>query len=229
MKILDRIKIAITALITLEVAKSQEEIGVLLGYSNKSSFSNLLHGRVNYPRDFIDRLCNLDQRLNRDWVANERGSILINSEKNIEYYNSKPSQDFDITPKKVIPWVSLQTISKLSEKKLINLNSKKTYIIPEFDDADFITTIEESSMLPKYKEGDLVACKFIDVENKIQKGNVYIFHHKSKGVLIKRLFPLDEAQKLECRSDNTTKYPPFIINIKNILTLTAIVGVIRLE
>lgn len=53
----DRVKLAVKTLISLGVAKNQEEIGKLMGYSNKSSFSQVLNGIVPLPDKFIDKLC----------------------------------------------------------------------------------------------------------------------------------------------------------------------------
>ncbi len=71
----DRVKLAVKTLISLGVAKNQEEIGKLMGYSNKSSFSQVLNGIVPLPDKFIDKLCRLDKRLRRDWIVNEFGHI----------------------------------------------------------------------------------------------------------------------------------------------------------
>lgn len=48
MTINERIKLAIKWLIGQRVADNQEEVGKLLGYSNKSSFSQVIMGKCHY-------------------------------------------------------------------------------------------------------------------------------------------------------------------------------------
>ncbi|PDS21900.1 helix-turn-helix domain-containing protein [Flavobacterium branchiophilum] len=83
---LERIKLAVKTLVSLGVAKNQEELGKLMGYSNKSSFSQVLNGIVPMPDNFIDRLCKLDKRLRRAWIVNEFGHILIKKEDSKQVY-----------------------------------------------------------------------------------------------------------------------------------------------
>ena len=64
MTVHDRVKLVVKWLIGTGVAKNQESIGRLLGYSNKSSFSQILNNKVPLPNDFIDRLCILNRNIN---------------------------------------------------------------------------------------------------------------------------------------------------------------------
>ena len=57
MTIHDRLKLVIKWLIGTGVATNQEAIGRLMGYTNKSSFSQILNDKVPIPGDFISRLC----------------------------------------------------------------------------------------------------------------------------------------------------------------------------
>lgn len=86
MEQLDRLKLAVKTLISLGVAKNQAEIGKLMGYTNKSSFSKILNGLVPIPDKFIEKLCKLDRRIRQAWVANEIGHILIRKEDSKQVY-----------------------------------------------------------------------------------------------------------------------------------------------
>lgn len=76
MNIHDRIKLVIKWLIGTGVSNNQENIGRLLGYTNKSSFSQVLNNKVPIPEDFINKLCRLDPKINKIWIENEVGSML---------------------------------------------------------------------------------------------------------------------------------------------------------
>lgn len=74
-----RIKQTIKWLIGNGIAKNQETLGILLGYSNKSSFSQIINGHTDLPNNFINKLTQLDSRLNFVWLKDGSGSMLINS------------------------------------------------------------------------------------------------------------------------------------------------------
>ena len=90
----ERIKKAIKWLIGTGIAKNQEGIGVLMGYSNKSAFSQVVNTPNKRPEDFITRLCNLNNNLNKDWLLTEKGSMLKTTDQPISQGGE------DVTPTK---------------------------------------------------------------------------------------------------------------------------------
>ena len=76
MNVYQRIKVVVKWLIGNGVAGSQKEIGILLGYKNESSFSQVLNNKVALPIDFIDRLSNLSPLLNKSWILDGEGTML---------------------------------------------------------------------------------------------------------------------------------------------------------
>ena len=140
MEVLDRIKIAVKALISLGLAKNQEEIGSLLGYTSKSAFSQVLNGKVSLPNDFIDRLCKLDKRLVKMWIVNEEGSVLRSKKESKQVYiennlaiNSDITQASSIADEKDLYIIELQKHKiKSLEKELLDqkqeIEHQKRYI-----------------------------------------------------------------------------------------------------
>lgn len=90
----ERIKKAIKWLIGTGIAKNQEGIGVLMGYSNKSAFSQVVNTPNKRPEDFITRLCNLNNNLNKDWLLTEKGSMLKTTDQPVSQGGE------DVTPPK---------------------------------------------------------------------------------------------------------------------------------
>ena len=90
----ERIKKAIKWLIGTGIAKNQEGIGVLMGYSNKSAFSQVVNTPNKRPEDFITRLCNLNNNLNKDWLLTEKGSMLKTTDQPVSQGGE------DVTPTK---------------------------------------------------------------------------------------------------------------------------------
>ena len=103
----ERIKKAIKWLIGSGIAKTQEGIGLLMGYSNKSAFSQVVNNPDKRPEDFVVRLCNLNNALNKNWLLTGEGSML----KNTDHPVSQGGED-----------------ATLSEADLNNSNTMKKYL-----------------------------------------------------------------------------------------------------
>lgn len=111
MTVHDRIKLAVKWLIGTGVANNQEAIGRLMGYSNKSSFSQILNNKVSIPADFIDRLCELNENINKVWIESEKGNMLRTDTALAPSDSTVVSKEF---PQSDI--VILRLIDKLDEK-----------------------------------------------------------------------------------------------------------------
>lgn len=103
----ERIKKAIKWLIGSGIAKTQEGIGLLMGYSNKSAFSQVVNNPDKRPEDFVVRLCNLNNALNKNWLLTGEGSMLKNTDQPV----SQEGED-----------------ATLSEADLNNSNTMKKYL-----------------------------------------------------------------------------------------------------
>lgn len=90
MDIHTRIKLVIKWLIGIGIADTQEAIGKILGYSNKSSFSQILNKKVPIPNNFIEKLCSLNPSLNKQWIAYEEGDMLITTTEQSDSNNKEP-------------------------------------------------------------------------------------------------------------------------------------------
>ena len=71
---LQRIRKVINWLIFSEYAQSEKEIAEKLGYS-KSSFSQIINGKVPLSKRFIQKLCSVDENINYNWILTGRGDI----------------------------------------------------------------------------------------------------------------------------------------------------------
>lgn len=82
-----RIKKVINWLIYQEVVENERELSEKLGYT-KSSFSQIVNGRVPLSAKFVKKLCSLDENINEVWV--------LNGEKQM-FKNNLNSENTDIT------------------------------------------------------------------------------------------------------------------------------------
>lgn len=78
MEKIDRYKQLIRHLIRLGLASSQKEVGSLLGYTNESTFSQIINGKVTTPKKFYNKFLDLEPKLNVAWLETGEGDMLIN-------------------------------------------------------------------------------------------------------------------------------------------------------
>lgn len=78
-----RIKKAINWLIFQGVAESEKELADLLGYT-KSSFSQIVNGKVPLSEKFVKRLCGLDENINEVWILTGEEDMFKNSPNGLQ-------------------------------------------------------------------------------------------------------------------------------------------------
>ncbi len=93
--------------------------------------------------------------------------------------------------------------------------------------AEFLIRISGNSMQPNYHHGDLIACRRIKDMAFFQWGKVYLLDSE-QGAMLKRVFPAQDQEMIECRSDNPD-YPPFLLQKESIRSLSVVVALIREE
>ena len=76
---IQRVRKVINWYIFQEYGKNDAEIAAKLGYT-KSSFSQILGGKVPISQNFIDKLCSLDSNINKVWLSGE-GEMFRNYQK----------------------------------------------------------------------------------------------------------------------------------------------------
>ena len=80
---LKRIKKVINWLIYKEIGESEKEIAERLGYT-KSSFSQIVNGKVPLSDKFISKMCSLDENINLVWVQSGEGEMFLEHNLNGE-------------------------------------------------------------------------------------------------------------------------------------------------
>jgi phage repressor protein C with HTH and peptisase S24 domain len=133
-------------------------------------------------------------------------SLIYEDEQNKEF-QAKPSE-------KGIPLIPLDAIAGFnnSESTSVMEYECERYVIPNFQGAEFLIQVKGSSMYPKYSSGDIVACKKLPLDTFFQWNKVYVLDTE-QGVLIKRIKPADNKDRIICISDNE-KYDPFELHKK---------------
>ena len=76
-----RIRKTINGLIFQEVAENERALANLMGYT-KSSFSQLVNGKVPLSEKFVKKLCSLDPNINEVWIMTGEGNLLNSDNPN---------------------------------------------------------------------------------------------------------------------------------------------------
>ena len=220
---LQRLKKVVKWLIFSGFGENEKELAEILGYT-KSSFSQILNGKVPLSDKFLDKLCSLDSNINKVWIMENKGEMLKSN-------NNSPAVTEPQLPSGVpmLPFDAFAGIG--TDVEGVNLDTiEERYVVPLFDGMkmDFMISVRGSSMYPKYNSGDVVACRMVQELLFVQWNKVYVLDTISQGVIIKRLKKSDKEGFVICKSDNE-KYEPFEIPLSDIRTIALVVGVIRLE
>jgi len=220
---LQRLKKVVKWLIFSGFGENEKELAELLGYT-KSSFSQILNGKVPLSDKFLDKICSLDNNINKVWILENKGEMLKSS-------NNTPAVAEPQIPSGVpmLPFDAFAGIG--TDVEGVSLDTiEERYVVPLFDGMkmDFMISVRGSSMYPKYNSGDVVACRMVQELLFVQWNKVYVLDTISQGVIIKRLKKSDKEGFVICKSDNE-QYEPFEIPMSDIRTIALVVGVIRLE
>ena len=220
---LQRLKKVVKWLIFSGFGENEKELAELLGYT-KSSFSQILNGKVPLSDKFLDKICSLDNNINKVWILENKGEMLKSS-------NNTPAVAEPQLPSG-IPMLPFDAFAGIgTDVEGVNLDTiEERYVVPLFDGMkmDFMISVRGSSMYPKYNSGDVVACRMVQELLFVQWNKVYVLDTISQGVIIKRLKKSDKEGFVICKSDNE-QYEPFEIPMSDIRTIALVVGVIRLE
>lgn len=144
---------------------------------------------------------------------------------------NRESTKSEINRQSRIPLVALTSVHSFQNPSFtIEKNTViAQYVIPLFQDkqVDFMIEIKGTAMHPKFKSGDVLACRIIRDPKFIQWNRIYVLATKGQGILIKRLQRGSEGH-FKMISDNKN-FHPFEVPISEITSFAIIVGSIRLE
>lgn len=132
-----------------------------------------------------------------------------------------------------LPLIPLDAVAGLpgNDNDGVCLDDCERYTIPEFSEkgAQYLIRVSGTSMLPKYNNGDILACRKIDEITFFQWGKVYVMDTR-QGALVKKVFPdNNNPDNILLVSENKEDFPPFTLPKSEIRSISIVVGVIGVE
>lgn len=226
MAVYERIKKVVKWLVGIGIAQNQEGIGKLLGYNNKSSFSQVLNGKVPLPNDFIHRLGLLDKNINTVWIEKGEGEMLNppRMESNAvvkDITDSSPTKAPLIGQYAYAGYLSGFADNEYLEAQPIYVASKR------YSGGNYVAfEIRGDSMDDNTRRaichGDVVLAKELKKDywkSKLHIPKVFVIVHREEGITCKEVIEHNvETGDIVCHSWNST-HRDFTLNLKDVMQL----------
>lgn len=206
-EIYDRVQKALDTILKSDAKLTKASLAKELGWS-ATKFSELLGGRMKPGLDLISNLVS-ERKVSPDWILTGDGGMFEGQ-------------------KSGVPLIPLEAVAGNGTFAYDDLPIEDYYNVTEFRSADFLIRVSGDSMTPKYKSGDIVACRAV-VERKFWQWHViYVIATRNQGVLIKRVEESTTPGCVTCVSENPA-YRPFQVPLDEIVSVALVMGAIVLE
>lgn len=154
-------------------------------------------------------------------VPKEKKELELPSSDEFEYVNNDNEGR--------IPIVHELSFATIDPDEPSTIQADEHYYIKEFRNADFMMRVTGDSMYPKYKPGDLIACRNIRYTNFYQWGKPYALLTCHQGIIIGRVYEHHQYKIfIRVKSDNPS-YPEWEIPIDEVARAAIIIGSVSLD
>lgn len=169
--------------------KTQRDFAALLGI-NEKGFSAAMNGNEKYLTD------SLINKVSKFYEENVEKGLTPQSAKTLP----------------VIPTEAMAgTLGEFADS--VNAYDCERMISP-IKGADYAIKVCGDSMTPEIPNGSQILIKKIFEDEFVEWGKVFCLDTRN-GAVIKRVYPTENPEVVECRSINPD-YPPFKVNVRNI-------------
>ena len=171
------------------MAKTQGDFAVILGI-NRAALSAALNGDSRYLTD------NLLKKANR-------------------FYEEHFGDDGSTINKGTLPVIPIEAMAGTLGEFADSIHAYDCErMVSPIKGADYAIKVCGDSMTPEIPNGSQILIKKIFEEEFVEWGKIFCLDTRN-GAVIKKIYPTENPEVVECRSVNP-EYPPFRINVKNI-------------
>lgn len=111
----------------------------------------------------------------------------------------------------------------------IEVTADEYYYIKEFRNADFLLRFSGDYMLPRFKPGDLLACRNVKYSNFYQWGRIYALLTCHQGLVIGRVFEHHQSLMFIRVKPMNPDYPDWEIPLDEVAKVAIVVGSISTD
>lgn len=207
----DRLRQAIDYLKDNGKVHKQQDIADALGMA-KSHLSDAIRGGKYFTEGFLKRFAKAySDYINEQWLLTGEGKM-----GKADRHTTRPHIPAD-----------LAVVSAGFEGKAIGTVTEAECevrpIFAQFPKYDFTIDVYGDSMEPELRNGDTIACQWLDSSDEVRADKIYVVD-SAEGAVVKQLGRL--GHELVCHSINPA-YDDFTIASDNVLRIARVVGLIR--
>ena len=198
------------------------KLAMYLGFKTPQTIREILKGNTRTISDAVQyKIISHYPDINIDWLVNGVGDMLQERAA-----DTQPMMIPTNAPSG-IPLITAEAMAgALVGESYVYPQDCPRFIVPAFNNPNFLISVCGDSMEPLFRTGDIVACKTMPLSSVFfQWGKVYVVNTQ-QGALIKRVEPGDSNDAIVLVSDNE-RYKPFAIPKSEIYQIALVVGLIR--
>lgn len=208
-----RLKAVIAYIIKCGLAINQKDLGMKMGYSNESSFSQVVNGKVTMPKDFTERLKLFVPDLNEHWLLTGEGEML-KSQSCGGVNDEAGESEVSVEHVRLLPLYAQG--GSLNDFTVTVKDSDCEKVLSPVKGADFAIQVHGDSMSPEYPSGSLILIKKINEAAFIEWGKSYVLDTVN-GSVVKMVVPSDKEGCIRCVSINPDpRYAPFDVPLSSV-------------
>lgn len=201
------------------------EFANTLGISKRDFYTKIgvsrgtLESKTGITEDVMAKFIATYPNVSIEWLMTGEGDMIKNSKRSFSPINN----NIKTITKPRIPLNAAAGALSLALESVTEEECEQLPIIPTLPDYDFTIQVRGDSMLPEFRSGDEVACRFINEASFIQWGLPHVLD-TVQGVVIKSIF--QDKDDIICKSFNP-RFPDYSIPKNDILHMAIVVGLVR--
>ena len=128
-----------------------------------------------------------------------------------------------------IPVVHELAFATIDSEDPGKIQADDVYYIKEFRNADFLMRMQGDYMAPKYRSGDLLACRNVKEDCFYQWGRIYALLTCHQGLVIGRVYEHFQNTIFVTVKPINPDYPEWVVPIDEIARIALVIGSISLD
>lgn len=202
-----------------------ENVGV-----DKSLISLVKNGKANVTEDLLLRIEKYYPAVSVEYLRSGKGPILEPEERKFFGGSDTTTTTESFVSLPLLP-VDVMAGRPGEDFEGVDFSMCDRYLIPDVSavGAEYLIRVSGDSMIPNYKEGDILACRRILDISFWQPGRVYVLD-TNQGPLVKVVYNCDEDDScLICHSFNSERYHDFKLPKDAIRSVSLVVSVVSIR
>lgn len=224
---------AISYLLSNGELHTKSSIANDLGIS-PSKLSEILGERMKAGTEILAGLSS-EYNISPQWLLTGEGNMT-----NSEIQNSEDSEDIGLPSTNEwdyvnndnqgkIPVIHELSFATINPEDPASIKADEFYYIKEFRNADFLMRMQGDYMSPKYRAGDLLACRNVKYSNFYQWGRIYALLTCHQGLVIGRVYEHFQNTILMRVMPINQEYPEWVVPLDEIVRVALVVGSISMD